>query len=289
MQIPGTKISVDDFTKNGASLYALTHYHSDHRRGLRNSDTRPVLCSTITGNLLTGLNNIPDCNITAIDPEEEITLPEKITIKAFDANHCPGALMFLFKVKNRKYLHTGDFRYCTLHDSYPELFKDIDTLFIDSTYKSENGDYNHPPQDTAIEEIIDLIKNNVDKTIYLGLYQIGKNKIIQAIHDRLGIRTYVNKERSRIYSLIGMDESITTNPDESRVKGYSMGYFYQYFKMRYPDHKKDSIVIIPSGWSGGRKNRDGFYYIPYSEHNSSEELKQFIEKVKPLRVVETNV
>ncbi|HRZ28175.1 MAG TPA: MBL fold metallo-hydrolase [Spirochaetota bacterium] len=290
MRIPGTNIVVDDFYTSDADYYALTHYHSDHRKGLRQGDTRSIICSTITLKLLISLNDVPVGNITAIDPGDQKKVSDDVTIKAYDANHCPGAVMFLFIVNGRKYLHTGDFRYCDRHDKHQELFDDIDTLYVDSTFKSEEGNYyNHPSQEEAIEQIIKLITSNKDKTIYLGLYQIGKNRIINAIHERLGIKVYVNEERRNIYSIIGMDEAVTTNPKESNIKGYAINYFYNHFKKQHPNYQADSIVIIPTGWSHDRNNCNGFYYIPYSEHNSSDELKRFIEKVKPLNIIETNV
>lgn len=288
MRIPKTKIDVDDFSRTDAQYYALTHYHSDHRRGLRKGDTRRIICSDITKRLLTDLQEIPADSITVIDPGNEITLPGWITVRAFDANHCPGAVMFLFTVNGIKYLHTGDFRYCRGHDDYPELFEGIEILYVDSTYKSEEK-YNHPSQEEAIEQIISLIRGNPDKKVFIGLYEIGKNRIIQAVYEELGIRVYVTRERRHIYSIMNMDEAVTIDPDESRIKGYSMSYFYRNFKLRYPDYEKDSIVIIPTGWAGGWKSNNEFYYVPYSEHNSSEELRRFIDKVRPGRVVEINV
>ncbi|MBN2160237.1 MAG: hypothetical protein JW807_12640 [Spirochaetes bacterium] len=289
MRIPGTRIEVDNFYPADASHYALTHYHADHRRGLRKGDVRPILCSRITKRLLVGLRSVPCDNIIVIDHGDEIILDGHVRIRAFDANHCPGALMFLFSLNGLNYLHTGDFRYCASHDAYPELFQDIDTLYIDSTYKSEENLYDHPPQEEAIDDILSLIEKHPDKTIYIGLYQIGKNRIIQSIFERLRTRVYVTKEQKHIYSLMGMDEAVTTDASETRIKGYSMHYFYRNFKLAHPDYRKDSIVIIPTGWSNGSHNNNGFFYIPYSEHNSSQELRKFIDRVKPANIVETNI
>ena len=59
-----------------------------------------------------------------------------VEVKMLDANHCPGAAIILFQLKNgQAILHTGDFRACKAMQSYPELRKgSIHTLYLDTTY-----------------------------------------------------------------------------------------------------------------------------------------------------------
>lgn len=64
-------------------------------------------------------------------------------ISQLDANHCPGAVMILFKMPNGlTHLHTGDFRYNNSHPDHM-MFKElkIDHLFLDTTYCIEKYDF----------------------------------------------------------------------------------------------------------------------------------------------------
>lgn len=288
MRIPGTAIEVDDFRPEGASLHVLTHYHADHRRGLRFGETRPTLCSSATARLLQGLHGVPRSTLRVLDPGGRVVLPSGVTVTAFDANHCPGALMLLFEVDGRRHLHTGDFRYAPEHDRHPELFTGIDTLLLDCTYRERGASWDHPPQEEAIARVVDLIRAHPERTIWIGVYLVGKNRIVEAVHRELGLRVALPPRYHRIYELLGMGECVTRNRESTRVQGHGMAYFRHWFQRHHGDAAADSLVILPTGWRAGRGSGPNFHYVPYSEHCSSRELAAFVAKVSPRVVVDTN-
>lgn len=139
--IPNSNIAIDYF-ELGANVYFLSHFHSDHYKGLRKSFRMPVYTSKTTGNLLKTFIN-PE-NVIFLDMykwyriedsaselsadysqnayvgngDNEVgkniynnNVPSYIYVFLIDANHCPGSVCFLFLKDHRFYLHTGDFRY----------------------------------------------------------------------------------------------------------------------------------------------------------------------------------
>lgn len=288
MKIPGTAIEVDDFRPQDASLHVLTHYHADHRKGLEEADRRPILCSSTTAILLHELHRVPKRVLKTIDPGQSLGLEPGVTVRAYDANHCPGALMLLFEVHGRRILHTGDFRYAPAHDAFPELFDSIDVLMLDSTYGGPEhgavGEHHFPSQEEAIARILDLIEAHRGARVRLGVYRIGKNKIVRAIRDRFGLRVALSRDYHRIYDLLGMGDCVTTERSETSIHGYGMRWFSE-----VEDPVRDgAIAILPTAWTAGKPSHDRVFCVPYSEHCSTSELRRFVEKVGAREVVRTN-
>lgn len=102
-RIVGTNIYVDAFTYQMPrnSIFFLTHFHSDHYRGLtRNFTQGPIYCSTITANLARQQFRIGS-QLRELPLGKRMPVPgarPRTYVTLLDANHCAGAVMFLFEV-----------------------------------------------------------------------------------------------------------------------------------------------------------------------------------------------
>ena len=113
-----------------------------------------------------------------------------VTVRAFNANHCPGSCMFLFEMFEGSgnhfesffsMLHTGDFRY---NENMEKDFKNpknpipnLTLLHVDDTcyYRNDKGQmYRTLTKDEAIENIRQLIKARQKDNIKCYEFQLHR-------------------------------------------------------------------------------------------------------------------
>lgn len=116
--VPGTGFVVDGFKAAGnvagATAFFLTHAHGDHYGGIERWN-REFYCSTVTAALVCGKFGLDPTLATTIDPGQTVEVLG-VAVTAIDANHCPGAVQFLFEVPGvgksiHRFIHSGDCRY----------------------------------------------------------------------------------------------------------------------------------------------------------------------------------
>ncbi|KAL4444185.1 hypothetical protein ABPG75_011922 [Micractinium tetrahymenae] len=98
--VPGTAFIVDGFRfpSPAATAYFLTHAHSDHTTGLTSSwDAGPIYCSPITARILRHDFNIRPNRLRILELDRPVMIGG-VEVTLIDANHCPGAVMLLFKI-----------------------------------------------------------------------------------------------------------------------------------------------------------------------------------------------
>nr|XP_054766324.1 DNA cross-link repair 1A protein-like [Lytechinus pictus] len=311
-KMPGTSFTVDAFRYSvipGCKAYFLSHFHYDHYGGLTKHFDQQIYCSKVTGNLVISrlnvsaecVNNLP-MNTSCMIDDVEVTL--------LDANHCPGAVMFLFRLKSGAvYLHTGDFRADPMMEQYPELScYHVNQLYLDTTYCDPQ--YKFPSQKEVIEFAVKMavqaVRWNKKTLIVCGTYTIGKEKVFKAIAKALKCKVFVESKKYKVLECLEDNDLmslLTRDIQSSRLHVIAMNMFnHQKLKQYLSQHQPryDNILAFkPTGWTHSNKiespsdikpSKSGastIYGIPYSEHSSYSEMKRFVQFLRADKILPT--
>lgn len=321
--IPGAPFIVDGFRMTDVPshyIFFLSHFHSDHYGGItRDWCSHPIYCSEITGRLLIHVIGVDPKHVRTLALEKPYIIGD-FSVTCFDANHCPGAVMFLFEPvsssnnNNNKCgvsLHVGDFRYDTsmqrgrLGQLQP---REVTHLFLDTTFN--NPRYDFPSQERSIEAIVSVCQHHLkvqkNPLILIGSYDIGKERIAVALNCALRIPIYCSARRWQRLSLCGIPmECFSRDKSQCHIRIVRMGKctFSALGERKLKEPLFDAVVgVSPTGWSWSRVPKKNAatqmwtvrthencyaYSVPYSEHSSCEELVEFVKWIRPSRIVPT--
>lgn len=257
-------------------------------------------------------------------PPRETVVIDGCEVTLVDANHCPGAVQFLFKIpgsndKFERYVHTGDFRFCDSMKLEP-LFVDFigsDAVFLDTTYC--NPRFVFPSQEESVEYVINVIMGiggeyhkagSIRNVLFLvATYVVGKEKILLEIARRCERKIHVDARKMEVLRVLGYGDGgvFTENECESdvHVVGWNvLGETWPYFRPNFVKMKEimeekgysKVVGFVPTGWTYEVKrnkfsvrSKDSFeiHLVPYSEHSNYDELREYVTLLKPKRVVPT--
>ncbi|KAI7880536.1 DRMBL-domain-containing protein [Lichtheimia hyalospora FSU 10163] len=165
--VKDTTYVVDAFTYGkipDCSGYFLSHFHSDHYGYLGKKWSHgTVYCSQITANLLHQRLGVSRRYVCVLPMDVKYPLSDTVNVSLIDANHCPGAVLFLFEILRPdgvvvRHLHTGDFRATPSMCLHPLIRQPtnppIDTLYLDTTYLDDR--YTFPIQEDVVHAACDV-------------------------------------------------------------------------------------------------------------------------------------
>ncbi|KAH7662290.1 DNA cross-link repair 1B protein [Dioscorea alata] len=285
-------VSIDRWVK-GSQAYFLTHLHADHTRGLSSLWTRgPLFCSPITARLLP--SRFPGLDSSLIRVLEigfthSITLISKcsgsevhILVTPIDANHCPGAVMYLFRGEFGTVLHTGDFRW-ELDSERAQLARRnlldalggerVDLLYLDNTYC--HPFFSFPTREVAAQQVVDFIKQHPNDEIIIAVDNLGKENLLVYISQALGVKIWVWPERLKTMHILGFDDIFTTDTSLTRVRAVPR-YSFTLNTLEGLNTMCPTIGIMPSGltWGSLAFEKDfGYVGLSESEGHSSEQSR----------------
>ncbi|KAF8390775.1 hypothetical protein HHK36_025303 [Tetracentron sinense] len=313
-KIPGTPFTVDAFRYGlieGCSAYFLSHFHYDHYGGLSKGWSHgPIYCTPLTARLVRMCLSVNPSFICPLELDTDYVI-EGIKVTMLEANHCPGAALIHFRLGDgRCFLHTGDFRACKLMQSYPLLVNQrVNVLYLDTTYCDPK--YRFPSKEDVLSFVVKITRNSLKKhpntLVIVGAYSIGKECVYRAISEALGIKIYANASRRKILQSFswpelsgrlcscGEDTPLHVLPISSllpeTLKEYLKAYMHRYTAV---------LAFRPTGWTYSEtfgnqldlikpssKGNIMIYGVPYSEHSSFLELREFVQFLRPDKIIPT--
>ncbi|KAA6428449.1 MAG: DNA ligase [Trebouxia sp. A1-2] len=205
-----------------------------------------------------------------------------------------------------------------LQNPHLKRFQDANAVFLDTTYC--NPKYTFPPQEEAVQYVattVDrLLKEQQQqwlKRIYvISTYVIGKERLLVAIHKLTGCKIGVTQQKMDTMKClelpgVDLDEVFTTDLSSTPVHVAKWGFLgesWPFFRPNFvnmeqykTDMNVDEVVgFVPTGWMYEMK-RKAFpvrekgscfiHLVPYSEHSSYSELREYVRFLKPHKVLPT--
>ncbi|KAL2020411.1 hypothetical protein VTK56DRAFT_8454 [Thermocarpiscus australiensis] len=259
-----------DFFRSHAGLRPplacfLSHIHSDHLAGLESLRSPFVYCSVATREMLLRLERYP-CRINYANgilearvqryrhlknllkpiPLETPTVLElepgnRLQVTLFDANHCPGAVMFLFEGEGKAVLYTGDIRSepCFVNAiarspslvEYSSGLKTLDTIYLDTSF-IDNIEF--PTKAEGISELLAKVSRYPADTIFhFQAWTYGYEDVWIALSKALGSKIHVDDYKMMMFrSLVikGSDNmfapQLHLSPEAPGLVGFMCGNTY---------------------------------------------------------------
>ncbi|KAL6582658.1 hypothetical protein OROMI_004736 [Orobanche minor] len=304
----GLPFSVDTWTPSSKRKrhHFLTHAHKDHTKGIAAHASYPIYSTLLTRTLI--LQYYPQLDgflFIGIEVGQSLVVEDpdgNFMVTAFDANHCPGAVMFLFEGNFGNILHTGDCRLTpdcllSLPDKYvgtkaKEPRCPLDYIFLDCTF----GQFplKMPSRQTAIqqrqEEILLLVWQTFGQKIY-----VDKSKYLECFKTlELVVPEIISQDPSSRFQLFDGFPRLYERAEAKIAEARA-------------NFQHEPLIIRPSsqwyacdeGISQTEKRRKerynnqavrdlfGVWHVCYSIHSSREELEWALQLLAPKWVVST--
>lgn len=275
-------------------VFFLSHMHADHTVGLTSSwNTYKIYCSEVTRKLVIaklGVNSdlvvglpLDECVVINLDEAGK----ETMTVTLIDANHCPGSVMFIFEGYFGKILYTGDFRYCERFTAHSTMKgKQFDVLYLDNTYCDAKCAF--PTRTQATVNILEIIRGHPECKVVIGLHNLGKEMLLHTIAVVFKTWIGVDPLRKETLKLLEMPNVFTCDVDKVRIRVVKSHEITKK-NLQFWNSQEPTVAILPTclyvGATNPYANVENVFVVPYSDHSSFEELRKFVQNVKPRKII----
>ena len=295
--IPNTPVAVDFWSIRRcpqSRVFFLSHMHTDHTAGLTSSwNTYRIYCSDVTRELAIAKLGLRSELVVGLPLDEPVTIKldevgqEMMTVTLIDANHCPGSVMFVFEGYFGRILYTGDFRFCERFLTHSATKgKRFDILYLDNTYCDPKCAF--PSRSSATMTIMEIIRNHPQHKVIIGLHSLGKEVLLRAIAVTCKIWIGVDATRMETLKLLQMPDVFTCDVDRTKIQVVKTREITKR-NIQMWNSVEPTIAILPTclyvGGQNPYENVPNVFVVPYSDHCSFEELRRFVESIKPKKII----
>ncbi|KAF2601338.1 hypothetical protein F2Q70_00028873 [Brassica cretica] len=145
-------------------------------------------------------------------------------------------------------------------------------------------------------------KFQLSQTLFLiGSYTIGKERLFLEVARVLREKIYINPAKLKLLECLGFSKEdmrwFTVKEEESHIHVVPLWTLASFKRLkhianRYTNRYSLIVAFSPTGWTSGKSKKKSpgrrlqqgtiiRYEVPYSEHSSFTELKEFVQQVSP--------
>ncbi|KUI73367.1 Protein artemis [Cytospora mali] len=170
----------------------------------------------------------------------ELAPDKNIRVTLMDANHCPGAVMFLFEGNGKAVLYTGDIRSepchvdaiarnpCIVGYSYEQgkpSLKTLDRIYLDTSFTE---DVQFQTKSDGLRELLEEVqKYPKDTVFYFSAWTYGYEEVWIALAKELDTKIHVDDYKMKVYESlrvrVGDDDYMHLSPEAPALTGFSCG------------------------------------------------------------------
>ncbi|GAB4847769.1 hypothetical protein Ancab_026832 [Ancistrocladus abbreviatus] len=325
----GLPFSVDTWTPPSRRKrhHFLSHAHKDHCSGITAYSSYPIYSTHLTKSLLLlYFPQLDESLFVDIEVGQSVMIDDPdgaFSVTAFDANHCPGAVMFLFEGSFGNILHTGD---CRLT---PECLQNLPERYLGRKVEDPKCRLNYvfldctfgklplriPSKHSAIQEVTNCIwRHPQAPVVYLTCDLLGQEEILVNVSRTFGSKIYVDKVKNRechqVLMLLAPD-ILSEDPSPRFQLFYGFPKLYDRAQQKLSEAQAkmqpEPLIVRPSAqWyaceemelsaterrriersNEAVKDQFGVWHVCYSMHSSKQELEWALELLAPKWVVST--
>ncbi|KAJ7597693.1 hypothetical protein C8J56DRAFT_1159547 [Mycena floridula] len=165
----------------------------------------------------------------------DISASEQVTVTLLDANHCPGAVMFLIEGEQGNVLHTGDFRAepsfldSIIHNQYLKPYLadcnsndvscTLDAIYLDTACVMQTDDV--PPKDDATSGLMSLLQLYPSTTyFFINSWTWGYENVLKEIAQTFKCQIHFDRYKHTIYTHLNSEPVLaaigTSDPSSTR-------------------------------------------------------------------------